>query len=602
MTTPRQTQTARDPWQGVTLVLLASAIAGTIAAFVGGAELGNRAMLASAITLGLAGGILAGVLKAQAARANLRQTEDAAPVNISEEDLERAKRIDEQPRAERHFLLPPLKRHVVKGWRWILNRNFSNERTAIALAGITAIIFLLTTHVWAVQRPARWAAILALTLSLVAAGLAAIVARYLEDIEPALFSESVGLCRGARVTAWILVLVAASVGLAWTNRSSIVQVIYYAILLANTAICFSLLRTRQQKNAAGTVFPLDFALLSVLGRRPNILAGTLDAAERQLGIDLRSTWAFTIVRRALEPLLIGLCLVAWLSTSMTVVGTQDQGLVERLGVPQAGQLEPGLHLHWPWPIDRVFQIPVKRVLDVQVGHEGEEKAGPENVLWAVEHAPNEYALVLGNGRDLITIDADVQYQIVDPHAWKYHSQNPEEALSAIAHRAVMRSTVTLTLSQAVSQNISLLAARMRAMVQNEADKMGLGVRILAFTVGGLHPPVPVASAYEGVVSAQLEAVTDTLEAQVYRNQTVPAAQAAVITDENAARADEAEALALAAGQAWSFRALEAQYHAEPGEYLFRRRLETLEKDLSGYPYTIVDDRFMRDGGEIWQQP
>ena len=27
------------------------------------------------------------------------------------------------------------------------------------------------------------------------------------------------------------------------------------------------------------------------------------------------------------------------------------------------------------------------------------------MLWAVEHAPNEYTLLLGNGRDLVTVDA-----------------------------------------------------------------------------------------------------------------------------------------------------------------------------------------------------
>jgi hypothetical protein len=50
----------------------------------------------------------------------------------------------------------------------------------------------------------------------------------------------------------------------------------------------------------------------------------------------------------------------------------------------------------------------------EVGHEGKEEPGPVNVLWAREHAPNEYTLLLGSGRDLITVDAAVQYRIADP--------------------------------------------------------------------------------------------------------------------------------------------------------------------------------------------
>ena len=60
---------------------------------------------------------------------------------------------------------------------------------------------------------------------------------------------------------------------------------------------------------------------------------------------------------------------------------------------------------------------MSRVQAITVGHEGgEETAGPEDVLWAVEHAANEYTLLLGNGRDLITVDAAVQFRIRDAHA------------------------------------------------------------------------------------------------------------------------------------------------------------------------------------------
>jgi regulator of protease activity HflC (stomatin/prohibitin superfamily) len=375
------------------------------------------------------------------------------------------------------------------------------------------------------------------------------------------------------------------------------------VVIVDAATCYGLFTVKAPPSAGPAVFPLDIGVLSVLGQRTNVLASILDSAERQLGIDLRSTWALAVVRRSLEPLILGLALIAWLSTSLTVVGVEQQGLVERLGVPVGGPpLLAGLHVHLPWPIDKVFRIPVRRVQLLEVGHEGTEQPGPEDVLWAVEHAPNEFTLLLGNGRDLITVDAGVQFRIKDAAAWRYHCQNPAQALSAIAYRAVMRSTVNLTLSDALSQNVAGLTGRMRGMIQRDADALGLGVEIMGFTVGGMHPPVAVAKDYQAVVSAELRKVTTVVDAQVYRARILPEAEAAALVGGNTAQAEGAESLGKAAGEAWSFRALQAQYHASPEQYFFRRRLETLEKGLANRDFTILDSRFQRDGGELWVIP
>jgi regulator of protease activity HflC (stomatin/prohibitin superfamily) len=329
----------------------------------------------------------------------------------------------------------------------------------------------------------------------------------------------------------------------------------------------------------------------------------LDAMERQLGIDLRSTWALTVVRRSIEPLVIGLATLAWLSTSMTVVGPDEDALVERLGVPvNAPALGPGLHLHWPWPIDQVFRIPVRHVQVLTVGHEGEEEGGAEDVLWARQHAANEYTLLLGNGRDLITIDAQVQFRITDPGAWRYRTQNPARALSAIAYRAVMRNTVNKTLADALSENVVALTRRMHAQVQQEADALGLGVQVLSFTVGGMHPPVDVAADYQAVNSAEVRKTTLLADAQSYRNGVIPRADAAAVAKTNLARADGADALGRATGEASSFLQLQSQYGANPQEFFFRRRLEQLEKNLTGRNFTVVDSRIQRDGGELWVNP
>jgi regulator of protease activity HflC (stomatin/prohibitin superfamily) len=597
---PSAPDSTRNPYRGVVFVLLLAALLGTIAAVAGGLILLNPVLLDVAVTLALATGVLIGVAVAQTARAkSAKSVEDISVPELAAE-IEAAA-LPEKPRKLDAAILSP---RLTAARMWIVRKLkdlglLATIRTGTACAGLVGIILILLRPSVPGVSPSLLVAGIAAGVCLAAPALTAMGAQYFARIDADILPEAPWLCRGARVIAWILVLAAISVGLEWAGLTTILQIFHFAALAINVAVCYSLFSAKVS-NVGVVVFPIDLGILSTLGSRPNILASLLDSAERQLGIDLRSTWALTVVRQTLEPLLIGLCLLGWLATSLTVVGAEEQGLIERLGVPVAGQvLRPGLHLHWPWPVDQVFRMPVQRVQAAQVGHEGQEAEGPENVLWAVEHAPNEYTLVLGNGRDLITVDAAVQYRIADPWAWRYNCQNPADALRAIAYRAVMRSTVNRTLADALSQNVATLTGEMRAMVQRDANDLGLGVEIMGFTVGGMHPPVPVAPAYEAVVSAEINKVTMVVAAQAYRNQRVPVAEAGALTYENISRAQGMNNLAKAAGEAWSFRALESQYHASPSEYFFRRRLEALEKGLTGKRFTVVDSRFQRDGGELW---
>jgi membrane protease subunit HflK len=456
--------------------------------------------------------------------------------------------------------------------------------------------------------PAAWSsslltlphAVIAAVLCLGGAWLSGIAASYLAQVDQAHFPEAAALSRAARVLCWIFVLAVMAVGFSWAGWELSARVIHVLLLILCGAACLQLLLARPALEQGHHRFPVNLGVFTLFGSRLNPFASALDALQRQFGIDLRSTWALTVVRASIEPIVVGLGALAWLSTSATVVRVDEAGFVERLGVPLDGpNLQPGIHLHWPWPIERVVRLPVQRIETVAVGHEGEKESGPENVLWARLHGTKEYTLLLGNGRDLIALDGSLQFRIIDPRAWRYQCQNPREALRSIAYRAVMKSTVGRTLAETLSENVTILTAEMQRMVQSEADALDLGVQVVAFTMGGMHPPVAVAEDYQAVASAELGKKTVAIEAQAYRNEVVPQSQADVVASENTARADAAIALGRASGEACAFRALQSAWQGAPEEFKFRRRLETMESALSKRRFLVLDARIQRDGGELW---
>ena len=120
-------------------------------------------------------------------------------------------------------------------------------------------------------------------------------------------------------------LAALSMAAAWAGRQTLERGLHYAALLVDSAVVFQVLTARSADAGRRTTVPARLGVLLLLGGRANVVASVLDAVQRQLGIDVRSTWALTVVRRSLEPLLIGLLLVGWLSTSVDVVRVDELG-------------------------------------------------------------------------------------------------------------------------------------------------------------------------------------------------------------------------------------------------------------------------------------
>ena len=222
-----------------------------------------------------------------------------------------------------------------------------------------------------------------------------------------------------------------------------------------------------------------------------------------------------------------------------------------------------------------------------------------NALWTQYHAAEEYNLLIGDGRDLVTVNVELQYRISDIHSWIYGCQNPDEALETLAYRVLMEATVDRTLDQVLSKDIGDFSSSLKAALQKQADEKRLGVELVALNLRGLHPPVSLATEYQSVIAAQLDRTTYIIDAEAYRLSTLPKAQAEGESMVRGASADRLERLSVAKGESIAFKTLQEQHDANPDLYRFRRRLETMESVLADKPFHVIDSRIERDGGALW---
>ncbi len=444
-----------------------------------------------------------------------------------------------------------------------------------------------------------------LRLSVLMVGLAAasaVMSAVFQAVNPSVVRDSHGLVKIGRIGVWLGLIGAASVFAAYQGWPAFEDAVAVVLLSVPVVLAAELLGRALfgfiRRPAGGSAFGADLFMARLFGSSYNPIQSVFTCVEDTFGVDVRSSWALGFLRKASFPLLASLAAFAWALSAFVVVDESQLAVRERLGKVKDGEvLQPGLNIGLPWPFDRIQIVDTERVRSIPLGFSGAK--ADANALWTQYHADEEYNLLIGNGRDLVTVNAELQYRIRDIHAWIYGCQNPAQALETLAYRVLMEATVDRTLDEVLSQDIGEFSAKMQAALQAQANSKGLGVELIALNLRGLHPPVTLAAEYQSVIAAQLDRTTYIIDAEAYRESTVPRAKSSAEAEIRMAAADRIHRVSVARGEAIAFEALEAQYSANPDLYRFRRRLETLEQVLEEKPYHVIDARIERDGGALW---
>lgn len=326
------------------------------------------------------------------------------------------------------------------------------------------------------------------------------------------------------------------------------------------------------------------ALLDLLGGSSAGWRRVVAELEDLLGTKLSEIWILGFLRQAAGSALLGLALLGWLSTCLTAVPLGSRGVLETMGRFNATPLPPGLHLTLPWPVQKIDIVPTQSVQEVSLGFE-QDLSGP--LLWTERHYVGEHNLLIDGGESLLVIDAPVEFRIADPVAYLQASSDPVTALRSLAERELIRLTQGEAGFDIMTQNRPVIAARLKAAVQADADRLGLGIEIVFVGLKDVHPPVDVAPAYEKVVSAEESEAATIDQAKAYAASQIPDAQAQALRLTSEAAADATRRVDLATGEAASFAALVSARAESPALLGLRLRYDALRDSLPNAAKFVV---------------
>jgi modulator of FtsH protease HflK len=318
------------------------------------------------------------------------------------------------------------------------------------------------------------------------------------------------------------------------------------------------------------------------------------------------------VGKKIRPILIGVAVAAVLLVGKSAfyrVEASDEGVVLRFG-RKVATVPPGLHAKLPWPIDKVYQVPVHRIQSLEFGFETSQ-AG-RNTVFASENSDDlAVAEMLTGDLNLGHVEWVVQYRVKDPMDFLFKIGSTESI-----NQANLPSGVTSDVNAAVPDTISdvsesvmrklvgdssidyvltigreQLAAEAEQMIQAELDSFEAGVEIITVKLQTTSPPTTaVQDAFQEVNRARQKKEQVVNEAQGERNSKIPAARGA--KDKAIAEAEgyQNRVVLETTGQISAFLAQLAEYDKAPEVTRKRLYLEAMEVILSqAGNKTIIDE-------------
>jgi len=366
----------------------------------------------------------------------------------------------------------------------------------------------------------------------------------------------------------------------------------------------------------------DSRLLGILTTSGGILRATADTLDYQFGFKVSETWFYRFMERALAPLILFQAVTLYLLTCMVVVNTGEQAVIERFGVPQDVRdadgnltaLGPGLHFKLPWPIDIARRYPVDTIQTLTIGEILHEDV--PGYTWIVSHAKEDFSILVANrptadgaepaapapapdeadsaepahaapAVSLLTGTVVIHYSVKNIRDYLYNHKSPEEALKAMANRALIHYGAHQDFLEFLGYRRDEAMDVLKTVIETDARDQRLGIRIHTVMLQGLHPPAEVGEDFQKVNGAMQKRATLIWEAKGYRDSRKPFALGEAVLTKARAQAYTTRLAAVSQARETRFEKQLAAYRKAPAVFLHRKRLDAIVEALADRRKIIV---------------
>jgi len=243
--------------------------------------------------------------------------------------------------------------------------------------------------------------------------------------------------------------------------------------------------------------------------------------------------------------------------------------------------QDGFHLRIPPPLVERFIISFEKERLLDFGFSGDQRVDP----------PPEKrleAMMQTSENNIVWLSFALQYTIKDPFLARFRVAEPEEVVKDAAQAAMREVVGRMTVDGVLREQRALVASEAERLLQEILDSYDSGLSVSGLQLQDVQPPGPVREAFDDVVRAIQDGSRLVNEAQGYRNEVIPKAQAEAAEMRAAAGAYKESKIAEATGEAARFTSIAAEWVKAPEVTRKRLYLETMEQVLPDVDKVIIE--------------
>ncbi|WP_418668199.1 FtsH protease activity modulator HflK [Allofournierella sp.] len=262
--------------------------------------------------------------------------------------------------------------------------------------------------------------------------------------------------------------------------------------------------------------------------------------------------------------------------SVYSINEQENAVVTTLGSPQA-VTTPGLH----------FKIPfIQQVRRVDMTIKG---LGIGYVPGTAESIPDE-SLMITSDYNFVNVDFFVEYRVTDPVKFLYSSQQPEMILKTLAQSYIRDTIGMYPVDEIITTGKSQIQSEIKEKIMARMEAEDVGVQLVNITIQDAEPPTAeVLTAFKEVETAKQGKETAVNNANKYRSEQLPAAEAQADQIVQQAEGERQARINEASGQVARFESMYAEYMQYPLITKQRMYYEAMEELLPGMKVVIQSE-------------